>query len=65
MGDWTHSICVTCWAQREPDRVPHQVRGAPSEPCCFCGARTEAGIYVRENPERLKCNHDEKAEGPR
>lgn len=57
---WTHVICEVCWSKREPGRVPHQVMDDDPQRCCFCGASTSAGIYVRENPTNLKCGgrHD-------
>jgi hypothetical protein len=34
------------------------VTNEPAETCCFCGKKTVAGIYVRENPlgGGLQCN---------
>lgn len=40
-------ICRRCWAKANPFREPIRVLEAPEEPCCMCGADTDAGIYVR------------------
>ena len=57
MGTWTHSICQPCWTKREPNRVAVKVREAEPEPCCFCGATTDTGIYLRCDPRSpaLRC----------
>jgi hypothetical protein len=55
MRSWMHRICEACWRKREPEREPIRVREHPPEPCCFCGANTTAGIYVREAPWRTLC----------
>lgn len=50
---WTHSICYTCWYEKNPDREP--VRMAPvvtgTSTCCFCGKQHVSGIFVREHSE--------------
>ncbi|HWP04479.1 MAG TPA: hypothetical protein VNN72_01995 [Polyangiaceae bacterium] len=40
-------LCDSCWAEFEPERKPVRVRGAPAEPCGFCGERTDSGIMRR------------------
>lgn len=39
------TLCRTCWDDWEPGREPVVLRGAPIEPCAFCGSLTTDGIY--------------------
>jgi len=55
MSTWTHNICDDCWAKREPGRLAHRLCEAGMTTCCFCGKPTKGGIYVREDPTKLKC----------
>ena len=48
---WTHSICMDCYEREEPDRSPTVMFPPDDEICCFCGARTDDGIYYRKDPE--------------
>lgn len=50
---WTHAICPTCWNARNPEREPVQLLTPPLETCCFCGAASAGGIYVRASPESV------------
>jgi hypothetical protein len=54
--NWTHVICVECWATQEEPREPvvlrvfndktgELIRGRRS--CCYCGRVTDAGIMRR------------------
>jgi len=56
---WTHSICVKCWNERNPDRQPvvvrEEFRDETAETCCFCGALHGSGIYMRFDPKVLLC----------
>ena len=58
---WTHAICTDCWDKKRPDspapRLPdgRDIESGPLEMCCFCGAGTAAGIYVRADPQTTKC----------
>lgn len=59
---WTQPCCEACWVRRHlmaegetmslklPTRV---VADAAVEQCCFCGAITCVGIYVRHDPQRV------------
>lgn len=47
---WRHSICLACWKTRNPGREPIALKEPEIETCCFCGAETCDGIYVREDP---------------
>lgn len=51
----THSICDECWKVRSPGRQPFRVKPewVEEEPCCFCGAKTESGIFVLEYADAL------------
>ena len=60
MGDWTHSICIDCWFGIRSDN-PVTLFRPKKEECCFCGATTQDGIYIRYDPKRLTCQgiHEE------
>ena len=66
MSRWSHAICRLCWDAQTPDREPTVLRYPHEETCCFCGAVTQEGIYVRENPARLRCGgeHPPAVEAP-
>ena len=57
MNDWRHLLCRTCWyalfgaGEPQLSRLP----GMPASPCCSCGVSTRNGIYVREDPHKLRC----------
>ncbi len=57
---WTHSICLGCWNKRYRGR-PVRIPNPETEKCCFCGALTTSGIYVRADPKTLDCEHEEDA----
>ncbi len=59
MAGWNHSICSACWEKREPDRYPLRVSDDVLEECCFCGTAHASGIYVRGDPQFMKCQHAE------
>lgn len=50
---FTQPICRTCWEQRNVGRDPIRVREPPGEKCCYCGAETFEGIYVRVDPRQV------------
>lgn len=54
---WNHSICQSCWDDRNPLRRAVQFVPEIGEPktCCFCGRPTKAGIYVRQDPAEMRC----------
>lgn len=72
MSRWSHAVCGECWfllANAEnwgipvvlgvdTFRVPIRVKGSGLEPCCFCTNDTVLGIYVREDPAKVDCDHD-------
>lgn len=47
---WTQPCCGECWAQQNPNRYPVRIKPIEAEICCFCGATTYSGIYVRIDP---------------
>jgi len=56
--EWTHPICTQCWYDRNgSNRKPVRIINMDSGPklCCFCLRLTLSGIYVRHNPEWLRC----------
>ena len=55
MSKWTHSICAECWGKKNPDRQPVKTIDGPREVCCFCGQSHASGIFIRHNPEELRC----------
>ena len=60
--DCDHAICDDCWAGKNPKRVPMRCKTIECESCCFCGAPTLSGIYVRHDPkdEKLACKGEHK-----
>lgn len=53
---WTHPICRNCWDELHPDEpIRSFARIGESNRCCFCGAETTAGIFVRHDPRELLC----------
>lgn len=58
---WTHEICDKCWAKYVGDREPIRLREpfALHEVCCWCGAWNNSGIYVRHDPSKLTCTHND------
>ena len=52
---FTHSICAGCYEELYPDREPVRVRDGRRELCCFCGRSTGDCIFVRHDPEKLRC----------
>lgn len=55
MSMWTHAICFDCWDKREPTTEAIPIFITEFETCCFCGHETQAGIYVREDPCKVRC----------
>jgi hypothetical protein len=64
MSAWTHAVCHDCWDAQHP-YIPSRrsIASGAAETCCYCGAGTRSGIYVRENPETIRCNgnHERRA----
>ncbi len=62
MSRWTHAQCETCWNAFHPASPPTPVMTLTADyvVCCFCGAGTSAGIYVRADPDTTPyCEHEE------
>lgn len=59
MSEWTHRICEACYMVKQEEnggyRLPLRYVDAPIEHCCYCGAISYSGIYVREDPKNMKC----------
>lgn len=64
MSRWNHAICVDCFSARQPRYEPVVLRVVNAETlervrrnelCCFCAARTDAGIYIRADPKTTMC----------
>lgn len=47
---WTHALCTACWRHERGLDTPHRLVDDEPTPCCVCGTRTAAGIYVRRAP---------------
>jgi len=52
---WTHNICKTCWDVNFPERKAVTLTIKVTEICCYCGCFNTTGIFVREDPTKLKC----------
>ena len=60
MSGWTHSICDECWEQWHPEKNPVRIKGAELETCCFCGMKTDGGVYIRADPKDTPyCKHED------
>ena len=64
MSGWLHILCDACWERREPGGEPTRAKGAVAQPCCGCGAQTESGIFVREEPTKMWCGRVAHVERP-
>ena len=58
MSKWNHRICNLCWEEyvrqhEEPGR--QAVRLLDTGYCCFCGHKTDSGIFIREDPANVGC----------
>uniref|UniRef100_A0A6H1ZC26 Uncharacterized protein n=1 Tax=viral metagenome TaxID=1070528 RepID=A0A6H1ZC26_9ZZZZ len=54
MGTWTHAICEGCWIIKCMYKEPVKLINRVAETCCFCGDSTVSGIYIREDPAKVK-----------
>lgn len=55
LDNWAHAICSRCWATQWGSKRPSRLIEGETEICCFCGADTEAGIYVTRDPKDTPC----------
>lgn len=62
MSAWTHAICVACWNKLRPETPAQDSDVGRLEDCCWCGAKTEAGIYLRGDPKALLCKGEHREE---
>jgi hypothetical protein len=46
-----HAICAPCFAARNPGREPVRILPPDDEQCCYCGAPTRDGIYIRDGAQ--------------
>lgn len=65
MSRWNHTQCERCWFDRNftaysdgsaQVRMPVRVQASAEEAlrrCCYCGKPTIAGIFVRDDPQKL------------
>ena len=56
VSKWTHSICKTCWYEKNPGRRPTVLADPDVEKCCYCGGQTQSGIYVGQDPAEVHGN---------
>lgn len=63
--NWTHLACENCWhILNGENRQPVRAVDPRGSYCCFCGAETTSGIYVRHHPKGLKCEAIPEGEHP-
>lgn len=57
MSRWTHASCLACYHVKYPGKWPPRAKAEvrETETCCYCGTQTVSGIYVRDDPNTLKC----------
>jgi hypothetical protein len=56
VSKWNHRCCAACWRKRNPDgREPHHLTTDAGGICCVCGILDASGIFIRADPESLKC----------
>lgn len=55
--EWTHTVCDTCWQTDHPLQKPARMYPPGTDKCCFCGATTDSGIFLRVDPKdrKLRC----------
>ena len=51
---WTWPLCRWCWERKNGEREPVHMIDPKAEVCAWCGNLTEAGIYVRMDPEKVR-----------
>jgi len=56
MTMWRHNICLDCWWQNNPGRVPARYLNDTTQVCCFCGKENRDGVYIRFDGRQLRCN---------
>lgn len=52
---WKHSVCYTCWEKDNPLRQAVAVFPADVRTCCSCGKEHASGIFLRRDPEQMRC----------
>lgn len=57
VSEWMHAICVPCWNRfrMEPKGYQDTMTTCAPEVCCWCGAVTVAGIFLRGDPATMEC----------
>lgn len=57
MSRWTHRCCKPCWMHvlGRTWPPPHVVLEDEAGPCCWCGEDTSTGIYLRQDPIKMRC----------
>lgn len=53
---WNQPQCDDCWYEARGRTAPVRVKPeyAERQVCAYCGAHTQGGIFVRDNPENVK-----------
>lgn len=58
MPEWTHAVCDMCFDLYAEENgwsdPPVRVKNS-DEWCCFCRDATDSGIFVRFDPNKLRC----------
>lgn len=51
---WNQAVCDACWELHYRGGPAVRVKERDVEQCCWCGQRTESGIYVRDDPMQVR-----------
>ncbi len=54
----THAMCDDCWSRTQQARSgqpPTRTEDRAVQRCCFCGAETRSGMFMRQDPAGLRC----------
>lgn len=60
MAKWHNAImCLECWNKYNSNREPVTIEESEREflTCCYCFFQTNDGIFVRDDAEKLECDH--------
>lgn len=60
MSKWSaHAMCAKCWNGKNPHKPAPVIGENDRSVCCWCGAETYHGIYVRAlKPPHCSCAPD-------
>jgi len=55
---WDHSICDDCWNTLRPKNKSNLMGWSQPDWCCWCSKLHRSGIFMRNDPEELRCRGD-------